>query len=327
MAYNYFNVTPNVALRDRGYVDQAIAQLQGLNPAQVNQYAQELSNNVGGVSFQEIQSRLAQGAAQGGGGATAGGGGGGGYGRAAYDPNRDQGRINQLRGDLGNYINQIRGVYGALFGDLDNITNEKKSNLNKQYGEQRTDLDKTYQDTSNQLGMAYAAQGVGDSSYKNKGLAKAADTYKKNETSLTDSYNNNIASIGQNYATTRAGFQSGLDAIGRIDPNAYGTVSDLNGAVGQLQGNLSGLNQQRAGFGTQSDYAKAIAGIAPLQQSGSAALKQQLAALAGAGAPQFAKQQVAGTLIDRAGGTPGETPNFWQDYFQKLVASQSPQAT
>lgn len=89
MAYEYLNITPDVALRDRGWVDNTIAGIQGrYTPNDVNGIAQELSNNVGNVSYQEIQSRLAAGAASGGGAApNQVGYGGGGGGAAGPDPN------------------------------------------------------------------------------------------------------------------------------------------------------------------------------------------------------------------------------------------------
>lgn len=292
-------------IRNRQWVDGMINSYkqQGYDPSQINAIAQDLSDNTGGVSFQEIQARLGDTGAPTGGGYYGGGGGG----TAMQTVN------------LGDYIRQINDAYNALYGDITNLANERRGQLEKTYGKQFQDLSKAYEDTNQGLLNAYGARGLADSSYKNKGITRAGDTYKSDSENLRQGYNQNLADIGRFAQTTRSGFEAGQQAINRMNPIFVGSAADVQNAQNSLSGQLAQLQQQRAGLGTQSGYINQLNSIAPTQSQGPTQLQKQLQDLVGASAPAFAKNQIAGALIQQQ-GQEGQQ-NYWQDYFQKLLSS------
>ena len=247
----------------RSQIDSLIAKYKNMYGSRVapEQYAQQLSNNLAGVSYQEILSRLQSGvndAPINNTGFTAesqvhnpsSGGGGG------YDPNYDPAAITSGRNAIRDLINQANSVYESLYGTVNRIAGEKRSNLERSYGQQFQDLTKGYEDTTTSMNQAYASRGLADSSFRNKGLAKATDTFNRERGNLRSNYDQNLASIGQYVSGTIDPLRAQQAQLGGINVDQYGDVSSLNSLQSQIQGILANLQQQNSGIGTQSDFIK-----------------------------------------------------------------------
>lgn len=289
----------------RAAIDSWIASnARQYTPEQVNDIAQALSANTAGVSFQELQARLAENAAvpqQ-----TTTSGGGGGY----YTP--------MVTADLSDRINALNQMYDLIYRDLADLTQSRRGELEKAYGEQQKGLTGQYEETARALPLQYAAQGVGDSSYYSKAAGRASDVYNQNLAQMEQEKQGKLGELGKFYETTMGQFRTGQEAVGRTPRTITGTQADVQAQQSQLDQALQGLAGQRAGLRTNQQYVQALQGIAPSQNMGAEALKKQLDELAVSSIPSFAKQTIGKGLIQKS----GQDQTFYQDYFDKLQQQQ-----
>jgi DNA-binding transcriptional MerR regulator len=291
---------------NRGAIDRWIATNAGqYSPDQVNAIAQALSANTAGVSFQELQSRLAENAAQP--QAAVSGGGGGGY----YTPT--------VTANLSDRINALNQMYDLVYRDIADLTQSRKSELEKSYGTQQQGLTTQYEDTARALPTQYGALGIKNSSYYENAAKKASDVYNQSVSQLEQDRQAKMADLGKFYETTMGQFQAGQQAVGRTPQTITGTQADVTAAQSQLDQALQSLSGQRAGLKTNQQYMQSLQGIAPSQNMGADMLKKQLDELSVSSIPNFAKQTIGKDIIKKS----GQDQTFYQDYFDKLQQGQS----
>ena len=272
--------------------------------------AQQLSNNPFGISYQELVS--SNNAPQ---QAFADTGGGG----EAYNPDTDQALLNPIKQQLGAKIQAINALYDALYGDLGTLYQSKRAELDTNLADERGKSQRAYEETARILPQQYGAQGIRYSSYYENADKKAGDTYQEGLGSLQKSYDQNLASLGGAYTQQKTAFDVGRNQLGQIDPNAYGSVSAAQGAVGNLNSLEGQLAQQRASLGTNSSYMNSLNQIAPGKSTVPDALKTQLEQLSTSSIPGSAKSTIAQGIIKQSGI--GQD-SYWTDYFNKLLSGQ-----
>lgn len=236
------------------------------------------------------------------------------YGQGGVDMN--------YRNGLADKLHSIISAYDSLNSGVDTISNDAIGNYNKQYDQQAGDLNNEYGKTSNQLSGQYGARGLADSSYYGNAQDEAKNTYNTNVQGLLDQRNQNLASIGQQAATAKAGYGSSRQQYADILGNLgnYGQA-DLNSLGGQLPGALSGAQQAQAGQGTQASFIQGIQGLPALQNNGASQLQAQLQKLSQTGAPGFAKNQLAQGIINQAQLQDPNANNQWSQYWQQLMGA------
>jgi len=291
----------------RGAIDNYLNNIQGQYSAgDVNEIAQALSDNIDGVSFQELQSRLAAGV--GGGNTTYGGGGGGGYSGPAM-----------VRASLQDKIDALNNLYNILTNDINTLTQDRRNQLEANYGEQNADLTKQYEKAAGVLPNAFSARGIRDSSYYENAATDAADTYTKSQKQLQSDKEAKLADLGRTYSSQMAGIQAGRGSIAGYNPNFYGTEADLAGARNTFDSQIGQLTQQHAGLGTDQGYRGQLNSIAPIKSTGAADLQAQLQKITQSSIPGFAKDTIAKGLIKQS----GEDPKYWEDYYAKQAGGQA----
>ena len=289
----------------RGAIDNYLNNIQGQYSAgDVNEIAQALSDNIDGVSFQELQSRLAAGV---GGGNTTYGGGGGYSGPA------------MVRASLQDKIDALNNLYNILTNDINTLTQDRRNQLEANYGEQNTDLTKQYEKAAGVLPNAFSARGIRDSSYYENAATDAADTYTKSQKQLQSDKEAKLADLGRTYSSQMAGIQAGRGSIAGYNPNFYGTEADLAGARNTFDSQIGQLTQQHAGLGTDQGYRGQLNSIAPIKSTGAADLQAQLQKITQSSIPGFAKDTIAKGLIKQS----GEDPKYWEDYYAKQAGGQA----
>lgn len=283
---------------NRGAIDNYIANIAGqYGPEQVNDIAQALSANTAGVSFQELQAKLAENAAQQ--APTAAGG----YAAPQFS--------------LTDKISALNDLYNLIYQDLGTMTQEQRKKIEEGYGQQAQTQQTQYEQTARQLPLQYGAMGVGDSSYYAKAAGTASDLYNQAIKDIQTQKESKLGELGRAYETQKAAFQAGQSALGGLPQ--YGTQAD----VSALQQQIGSLAQQRAGLGTQASYMGALQNIAPTPTISTGQLETKLKELTGQSIPSFAKQTIGEGQIKQAGLTP-EQQSYYTDYFQKLLqGSQS----
>lgn len=297
----------------RGDVDRSIAQYLNFAGSRVapEQFAQQLASNGAGVSYQEIMSRIGaagdQGDPQMGIQATSseysGTGGSGGGAQAGY-----------VRGDLSSKIAALNQLYDLLSQDVGTLAQSRRGDLEKSYGQQTQDLTKQYEQNQAVLPNAFASQGIANSSYLAREAGNAADQYNTGLSTIDQNKQAGLAQIGQQYQQALSGFQAAKSNLAGADRNFYGTQGDLQATQQGYDQQANSLASQRAGLMTNSQYAQALNGIAPVQNTNTQALQDQLAKITQSSIPGYAKDTIAKGLIKQS----GQDPNFYTDYYEKI---------
>lgn len=305
MAVPYYGGMPWGNLT-RGAIDNYLNNIQGqYSAADVNEIAQRLSDNVDGVSFQELQARLGEGVSAG----NTGGGGGGGV---AAGPA-------MIRGSLQDKIDALNNLYNIITNDVNTLTTDRRNQLETGYGEQNANLTKQYEKSSGVLPNAFSARGIRDSSYYEGAAQDAADTYTNSQKQLQTDKESKLADLGRTAAGQLAGIQAGRGALGGYNPSFYGTEADFNAAKGNFDSQIGQLTQQHAGLGTDAGYRGQLNSIAPIKSTGAADLQAQLQKITQSSIPGFAKETIAKGLIKQS----GQDPAYWQDYYEKQAGGQA----
>lgn len=302
----------------RNEVDKAINEYFNFGGSRIDpaQYAQQLSNNKAGVSYQEILSRLQSAPANdptmgmqavsaeyspysGTGGAR------------AYDPTTDPTQVAQKR-------NQVMGLRGGL----DNLFNQIYSGINTQAAQQQAESQqafKTGQDAltnnfmrnDNQNAAAYTSRNAYDSSFRANAQDQIKNDFNTQSQQNQQSYDKRLADIGNYVATARAGVESSRPQWDVY--NQYNNTNDLTSAYNQLMGLEGNLRQQLAGLGSNDAYRQLAQSVTPYAQQQSQGIVDQLQKLAGSAGDANSKQVAAGTYIAQLPDQ--NTKDYWQKFF------------
>lgn len=248
----------------------------------------------------------------------------GGSGGGLFDPNLDLGIINPLRNQLTDAINKANGIYSGLYGKIDALAGDRVHQLQDTYNPQFSDLQSAFEKSQSQLPGAYAARGLGSSSYFDQALSDSAKTYQDQVNQLTQAQQGDLAKVGQFASTAKAGYQANQGMLGGIHPGSYLTASSLQQVLGDVNNQIANLQGNvLPGLGTNSEYLNQLNSISPYQQTGTQDLAKQLQSLVTSSAPYFAKNAIAQGLLKRNQVTDENSINYWSDYFQKLLSGQS----
>jgi len=250
---------------------------------------------------------------------TGGSGSSGGGAAPAYNPDVDPNLLNPVKAQLSQKIAAINALYDALYGDLGTLYQSKRGELDQNYQGERDKSTRAYEETARILPQQYAAQGVRYSSYYENADKKAGDSYNEGLGELEKGYNQNLGQLGSAYNQQRTAFDVGKQQLGQINPGAYGSVSQAQGELQNLNSLEGQLAQQRSGLGTNSSYIQQLNQIAPGKSTVPDALKKQLEELSTTSIPGSAKATIANGIIKQA-GTGQDT--YWSDYFNKLLSGQ-----
>ena len=248
-----------------------------------------------------------------------GGGTSGSYGvDGSYNP--DAAALLSGRNTLREKIAALNNIYGSIYNDLNALTAEKRGSLESDYAQQYQTADKGYQSGLNTVSNNMASRGLADSSYSGVEQDKVTNSYRQDVANLDKSKQSQLAQIGQFYNQTLGGFQGDQNRFNQINPDSYGTVTDLNNQIAALDQAMNAAAQQQSGLKTDSQYVRQLQGVAPAKSMTSDELSKQLQTLVTSSAPRFAKEQIAQGLIRRAQLQDEGAQTFWTDYFQKLLA-------
>lgn len=248
-----------------------------------------------------------------------GGGTSGSYGvDGSYNP--DAAALLSGRNTLREKIAALNNIYGSIYNDLNALTAEKRGSLESDYAQQYQTADKGYQSGLNTVSNNMASRGLADSSYSGVEQDKVTNSYRQDVANLDKSKQSQLAQIGQFYNQTLGGFQGDQNRFNQINPDSYGTVTDLNNQIAALDQAMNAAAQQQSGLKTDSQYVRQLQGVAPAKSMTSDELSKQLQTLVTSSAPRFAKEKIAQGLIRRAQLQDEGAQTFWTDYFQKLLA-------
>ena len=241
--------------------------------------------------------------------------------------------LNQYKNPVSDKISQLLAAYNSLNTNTDKSIQDQISRYNTSYDTQAKQLNDAFTNQQGQLSGAYAARGLGQSSFLGDAQGQAQNIYNTNIDQMTQGRNASLADIGR-YGTQQ--HQSINDAIARYNDMAgslgqYDTaeasqsgagVAGLQNLNSQLGTALGSVNEQNAGLGTQADFIAKLQGIAPQANQGSNQLAEQLQKVVTSGAPTFAKNAIAQGLIKQAQLQDPNAQTYWNNYFQQQLSGQ-----
>lgn len=234
----------------------------------------------------------------------------GGGGAAAYDPDTDPAKVAEKRNMVRSLMSQFEAAYNEVLGKVDQLASQKRMDFEKNYGDQQAGLDKTFGTTTTGIDDQYSARNAYHSSYRENAQQQAKDAYDSATGQLGQAKTKDLASVGQFAEQQKAEFGASRPQYNVDD---YGDVTDLLDIGQNVQQAIGKIQSTGAGLGTDSQYLQKLNGIAPTQETGSAALKAQLDKLAQTGSNPDAKRAIAAVTIQNAGGD----QSAWMDYFEK----------
>ncbi len=227
-----------------------------------------------------------------------------------------------LQNDISSRISNIQSVYDQLTGNIDKIVNERAQQYGQNYDQQLNNLNQGYQTNAGQQAGAYGARGLGDSSFYGAAQQQAGDIYNQNLGNIMQDRSNTLGQLGQYAQSAKAQYGAGRnaynDVLGQLGQFSGDQLQGLNSTLGS---NLSNVNAQAAGIGTNADFLGALNKITPTQNQGTSQLASKLQQLVTSGAPQFAKSQIAQGLIKQAQLTDPGAVSYWNDYYRQLLGA------
>jgi len=243
---------------------------------------------------------------------------GGGSG-AAYDPNKDPANIARVRGEVSGLMGAFEAAFNDAMSKVDALAQQKKGEFAEKYKQAKETLTQTYGDTSNQIDNQMSARGAYNSSYRANEQGTAKNAFDTAYGNLGQAEEQDVASVGQ-FASEQKAQLAG--ARPNFNLNDYNDVGDLLSVKQSVDQAVKQLQTTGAGLLTSSAYRDNLNKIAPeTADAGNAALKDQLARLAGTNANPEAKRFIAQQTISDA----GQDPAAWMDYFEQQLGATGSQ--
>lgn len=236
---------------------------------------------------------------------------GGGAGPSATDV----AALEDARLSIRNRIDRANQIYNAIFGDIDEVVADRRTSLEKSFNRQYDDLASEQLRGVNQIGGAYAARGLSDSSYRINALDEAAAEYGKIRQDVSDERRGKLAELGQYKSATEAGFRAGQDYLGRIG-DMLPTVTDLNSLLSlrsRLEERIGDLGSQRANLKTESQFIQGL-GKLGMATNRVGTLKDRLSVISNSDAPLTEKARIARGFISTSGVSDEEKRELLQFY-------------
>lgn len=221
-----------------------------------------------------------------------------------------------------NKISSLNNIYYQMYGDTEAVTKEQANQLQTDYNANLDELNQGYAKSAEQLGRAYGARGIQDSSYFRTAQDEAGDIYSKSQADLTGQFQSGQARLGQASLNQRNRIDAARNQFNNLDLNQLDEAG-LQDLSTQLDTAIADANATRSNFRTQGEYANELNKITPLRQQGTAQLSQKLQTLVTSSAPIFAKKQIAMGLIRAAQLNDPQAESYWRSYFDNLLTGKA----
>lgn len=214
-------------------------------------------------------------------------------------------KVASLRGEVTNIANSIKDIFNSRYGLVDQSAQEQTGKLNGRFATESGDITNQVEGENQKLGVAHAAGGSFDSSYRGNNQDTVTTAGKNQIRDLGTELEDNIGKIAQWVATQKGGFdaqKSGMDSIvGRLGETD--DVGELTSLRSQLDARIAELRGGQAEYNTNAQNKGALEGIAPSSQR-TQQLKTTLSQIVAGNADPNMKTAIAGQLIQSAGLSP-----------------------
>ncbi len=243
-----------------------------------------------------------------------------------YDPNRDEARINPLRGQVRDKVRRSMELYNSLYGSYDTAARERTGELDRQFDEQDTSLDRDFEKVYGDTSQSYAARGLGgmeNSDYLRSAQRENETEYQAgkqdNARRRTDAY----AQIGRFREDGRAGIDRARRQLGAIDPNQLLDYSSAAATSRDLDGTIADAEDTARSLRPDGTYARSLQSVTAGKGTGLTKARARLDSIAKSSASPTVKGQIAQGILMNDPNLSEEERRQLLGYYQNLSAKTS----
>lgn len=239
---------------------------------------------------------------------------------AAAEAAEKAAKLQKARSGVISKLDAYGNLFGGLFGKMDTAVADQQQNTREAYGGQRNDLTEQYNTEVPNIDMSYYLGGIGDSSLRLAGQGRAEQAFKSGIGQIQNNEDTDLATIGQTYATKKAGYEadrSNID-IFREQVDQIEDPAELLSLQNSIQQKISGLTADTAGFDTQAGFKGQLAAAAPVKDLGP--IRSTLQTLMRGAANPALKRQIGQQIIDNSGAPDEQKKELYDQYINSPVA-------
>jgi len=208
--------------------------------------------------------------------------------------------VGQRKGDITSKLNSYAAMFGGLFGKADAAAADQAATTTANYGTQRTALTDQYNQEVPGIDMSYYLGGVGDSSLRLAGRAKAETALKSSIGGVDANEATDLASIGKELAGLKSGYEADKSNIENIrnSMNQSTDAAELLSLQNEIATKISGLQATTNSMDTAEGFRGKLRSVAPTKDLGP--IKQSLTSLFQGAANPALKVQIGKQIVDNA---------------------------
>lgn len=236
------------------------------------------------------------------------GGGDGGYAAAAAaQAARDAAERNSLLDEIRGMSPRAQALFADIFNRIKGVATDRRNKIDKKYNEQDASYVDTYQKAVPQIDNAFAALGIGNSTYAGDRIDEAKGALDTSLKKSGEDRRADLADIGNWEASQRGAFQADQnninDAIGRSEGvQDVSTLRDARNNLTTTVNNIGGKRQALNDDGAAIANLNSVAGRSANFDSAMKSLDGVMASSMDVGTKNAAKQ----ALLDNANLTDDE---------------------
>lgn len=220
---------------------------------------------------------------------------------AARQAAQDAAERNALLGEIRGMSPKAQSLFADVFNRIKAVAADKKGKVEKTYGDQDAGYVKSYGEAVPQIDNAFAALGIGNSTYAGDRIDDAKEALDSSLAKSKENRNADLAEVGNWEASQRGAFEADQaninDAVGRAEGvQDVSTLRDARNNLTTTVNNISGKRQALNDDGGAIQNLNARTGRSANFDSAMKSLEGVLASSMDVGTKNAAKQ----ALIDNA---------------------------
>lgn len=247
---------------------------------------------------------------------------------AAAKAAEDARKAGVLRGEITSLVNSVKDIFNQRYGQVDASAGEQVGKLNERFGTESGDITQQVDTENQKLGVAHAAGGSFDSSYRGNNVDTVTRAGQNQIRDLGTELQDNIAKIAAWVTQQKAGFDAqkgGMDSV--VSRLAETTdLGELTSLRNTLEGRISELRAGNADNNTMAQNAASLNSIAPTS-SRAVQLKTTLSQIVAGNADPGQKSAIGEKLIASAGLSPEDAQALLQGFRNDLAGATEQKQT
>lgn len=251
--------------------------------------------------------------------------GGGGFDPAAAKAAADAAQAAKLRGEITQLVNRVKDTFNSRYGQVDASVREKSGQLNQRFTKESGDISKQAEGENQKLGVAHAAGGTFDSSYRGNNQDTVTHAAEGQIGDLGTELKENLGKVGGWGAQQKSRFGAEKGAMDTILTRIAESTDpgELSAVRNQIDAKIAGLQAEGSDNNTMAQNNQALNQIAPSKERAQK-LQTTLSQIVAGNADTRSKSLVAQRLITSAGLDPQDEQALLTSFNGEMQKQQQP---